>query len=626
MTVQVSFFKRFKIAHVEVLVQLRAFAGMRPFFCKRLKERNTCCCIYHVELDELRIGFNFMRCAQCQHDCNSCEAFAIQYDGLTEMWHAIVCPKGEFDEWHDVKCLYGECSMCGVDKLPLCPAEVDGSDGRVVEWRRFAMEEVISKKGKVMKKLNLVYKKTSSPVFLEYLKPKLQAFVTHNFVARWEDKHFKKSMKSFPEDTVVSVVDFAENYKFESQNEVQSQHWFSYQISILVQITFRHNPDFDPYDEDSRIITEYHFYISDDKQHDSEFVQYCFGLHWDHMQRNGYAPKQHWVWSDGCAAQFKSSRPWFFVARYPNMTGGCSMLWSFFGSGHGKGPHDGAGAVVKSFIRREQLKSHGTKLQNASDVVVYLKAFLSGRVETSYSGQRKPLERHFWLVLEAEVRPLRNDPHGCDSIAGTRKIHSIMATNKNHLTHLMVKNLACFCVFCIDNQWSSCINVKWTGEWQPKILQPADSGFVKRMMVGEWDGVWFAGGSGGEHLAATLDVGDNLVVNASKGNDEGVDFWIILCTKPLHTVKEAFTDNWGTVFEVGDEVVAGFYYQKYHENYVLLKNSHIVYMHAHLVRCVKFLMLPKSHRVSGNDCTYELPNSELVKVMSTIATLDVDED
>ena len=83
-------------------------------------------------------------------------------------------------------------------------------------------------------------------------------------LARWEDEHFKKSMKCFPKDTIVSVVDFAENYKFESQDEVQSQHWFSFQISILVQITFRHNPDFDPYDEDSRIITEYHFYISDD--------------------------------------------------------------------------------------------------------------------------------------------------------------------------------------------------------------------------------------------------------------------------------------------------------------------------------------------------------------------------
>jgi hypothetical protein len=221
---------------------------------------------------------------------------------------------------------------------------------------------------------------------------------------------------------------------------------------------------------------------------------------------------------------------------------------------------------------------------------------------------------------------LRDNPHGCDSIAGTRKIHSILATNKNHLTQLMVKNLACFCVFCIDNKWSRCINLKWTGEWQPKFLQPADQEFVRRMMMEGSDGVCLEGVSSGEQLAATLDIGDNFAVNASKGNDEGVDFWIIICTKALHTVKDSFTDKWGTAFDVDDEVVAGVYYQKYHDNYVLLKNSHTVYMHVHLVRSVKFLMLPKNHRVAGNDCTYELSSGELEKIRATIATLELDED
>jgi len=60
------------------------------------------------------------------------------------------------------------------------------------------------------------------------LKPKLKTFVTHNFVARWQDKEFKQAIKSFPKDTVVSIVDFVENYKFKIQNEVQSMHWYSY--------------------------------------------------------------------------------------------------------------------------------------------------------------------------------------------------------------------------------------------------------------------------------------------------------------------------------------------------------------------------------------------------------------
>ena len=600
-----------------------------------MKERNTCCCIYHVELNELRIALNKYHATRpaghyCEHEMESasCEASSMEFNGLTTLWEAVVCPKGEFEEWHNVKCLYGECGRCGVQKLPLCPDEEEGTDGREVEWRRFAYEETLSKKGKVLKKLNLVYKKTAADVFFDYLKPKLQAFVTHNFVARWEDAQFKKSIRSFPKDTVVSVVDFAENYKFEIQNEVQSMHWHSYQVSILVHITFRHNPDLDPYNEDTFILTEYHFYITDDKHHDSEFVQHCFGLHWDHMKRNGFEPKQHWVWSDGCASQFKSKKPFYFISCYPNMTNGCSMLWNFFGSGHGKGPHDGAGAVVKCFIRREQLKPYGVKLQSARDVVGYLTAHLSERPETSYMGHRKPMRRFFHHVLESDVQPLRDNSHSCDFVPGTQKLHSILATNKIQIGMLMVKELACFCAHCIDNDYTNCVNLKWTGEWTPNFLQPVDPEYMRESMLRVWDGS-IQYGAEGELLAATLDVGDIFAVNAAAGNDEGEDFWIIICTKVLHTVKAPFTDKWGTSFTEGDEVVAGKYFQKWglaDDSYVLLRNSHSVYMHACFVRAVKFVMPPKDHRVQGNDMVYTLPAEARAGIMSVIASLEADEE
>jgi hypothetical protein len=79
----------------------------------------------------------------------------------------------------------------------------------------------MSKVGKALKKLTLVYKDE----FINYMKPKLQHFVRHNFaMARWEDKHFKQCIKSFLANTMVSIDDFVENYSFEVQNEVQSMH------------------------------------------------------------------------------------------------------------------------------------------------------------------------------------------------------------------------------------------------------------------------------------------------------------------------------------------------------------------------------------------------------------------
>jgi hypothetical protein len=102
-----------------------------------------------------------------------------------------------------------------------------------------------------LKKLTLLYKTRSVDEFIDYMKPKLQHFVRHNFVARWENKHFKNCIKFFPTNTMVSIVDFTENYSFEVQNEVQSMHWHTNYTSILIHICFHHNLALDPYDEES---------------------------------------------------------------------------------------------------------------------------------------------------------------------------------------------------------------------------------------------------------------------------------------------------------------------------------------------------------------------------------------
>jgi hypothetical protein len=35
------------------------------------------------------------------------------------------------------------------------------------------------------------------------------------------------------------------------------------------------------------------------------------------------------------------------------------MLWSYFGSRHGKGVHDGVGAILKQEINKEQVRMDG---------------------------------------------------------------------------------------------------------------------------------------------------------------------------------------------------------------------------------------------------------------------------
>jgi hypothetical protein len=85
-------------------------------------------------------------------------------------------------------------------------------------------------------------------------------------------------LENIPADGIVSVIDFAENYSFEIQNEVQSMHWQNY------------HPNLDLSDPSTNALMKYHFHISHDKKHDSYFVQHCLNLHWKDLHQSGFFP------------------------------------------------------------------------------------------------------------------------------------------------------------------------------------------------------------------------------------------------------------------------------------------------------------------------------------------------
>jgi hypothetical protein len=92
-----------------------------------------------------------------------------------------------------------------------------------------------SKNGKTLKKFTLVYKNTSSNEFIEYLKPKFQNFVKHNFVVRRQNKNFKSCVKSFSNDCIVFIVDFIHSkFKMKCSQCIgtppRSLYWFIFHI------------------------------------------------------------------------------------------------------------------------------------------------------------------------------------------------------------------------------------------------------------------------------------------------------------------------------------------------------------------------------------------------------------
>jgi hypothetical protein len=60
---------------------------------------------------------------------------------------------------------------------------------------------------------------------------------------------------------------------------------------------------------------------------------------------------------------------------------------------------------------------------------------------------------------------------------------------------------------------------------------------------------------GGEAIFDKVSVGDNLVVPCE--SDNGKVFWLLLCDKPKHIVKDTFTDAYKNTYYKGDEVIWG---------------------------------------------------------------------
>lgn len=105
------------------------------------------------------------------------------------------------------------------------------------------------------------------------------SFIQHTFRAKWQDDQFCELLENFPVGDLVFVIDFAENYSLQVQDEIKSMHWHSDQITLLVHITLRHKQlDIDGVEsteENRQIAQKTIFYISDDRQHDTLFVRHC---------------------------------------------------------------------------------------------------------------------------------------------------------------------------------------------------------------------------------------------------------------------------------------------------------------------------------------------------------------
>lgn len=192
---------------------------------------------------------------------------------------------------------------------------------------------------------------------MKYICSILPRFLEHCFEKRsqakiYRDQHKEVTNDSFSIKTGLLQIDFSENYKCVSQDEIQSAHWAQSQISLFTSALY-HSGIIHP------IVI-----ASDDLTHSKDTViPYV-----DRILEE--VPKEievlH-VWSDGPTSQFKNK---YIAAALPTLQEKHQLhiTWNFFATSHGKGPVDGIGGSVKRQVWNA-VKRRTHTVYNATDFV-----------------------------------------------------------------------------------------------------------------------------------------------------------------------------------------------------------------------------------------------------------------
>lgn len=113
--------------------------------------------------------------------------------------------------------------------------------------------------------------------------------------------------------------------------------------------------------------------------------------------------------TDGCSSQYKSKTPFTDIS-YSTADFGFTTERHFYGSRHGNGPSDGAGAVIKSAAKRAVM-GQNVIINNAKDMFEFADAILTKNEEHS--------KRKVFLVDSSSINRERTERVGSKTLPGT---------------------------------------------------------------------------------------------------------------------------------------------------------------------------------------------------------------
>ena len=113
-----------------------------------------------------------------------------------------------------------------------------------------------------------------------------------------------------------------------------------------------------------------------------------------HLEDNNIQMEQHWIWSDGCAGQFKNSLV-FQSLCILHKRHKMSHIWNYFETGQGE--HDGAGACINTTLRRKEMKFTTISLiRDANTIIAWCSSVMGRELEGNKTNH---LKNHMYIDI-----------------------------------------------------------------------------------------------------------------------------------------------------------------------------------------------------------------------------------
>ena len=320
-------YAKFKEKYPEMKIGFSKFAELRPKQCVLPGASGThsvCVCQIHQNMKLMFVGSNLDKLTtDDDYPLKSVQDCVIK----------LQCNPPS------ISCCLGECFQCGNDEA-LKEQIQNAFENNFIDMITFKRWTNTDRSN-----LETVVKGTDDFV-LDFLNI-LRYYQKHAFLTKMQSNSYKDCKENLIEGEVLVVMDFAENYSFVVQDEVQSFHWNNDMVTLHPFVAY--------YKDNGKLENLNFVVVSECNIHDTVSVHLF--LKFFHLFLKSKLPGTHKIiyFSDGCAAQYKNCKKFLNLCHHEEDFK-TKAEWNFFTTSHGKGPCDGLGGTVKRLATRASLQ------------------------------------------------------------------------------------------------------------------------------------------------------------------------------------------------------------------------------------------------------------------------------